>query len=213
VLDFFAGTGTMAQAVLELNAEDGGSRRFIAVQVPEECPPGSAASKAGFATIADICKERIRRAGAAAGRGAARHPRWDGDTGFRVLRVDSTNMSDVCRLPDRVAQEDLAFLTETVKRERTAEDVLFEVLIGCGVDLSAPIAVEKIDGREVFLVDGGALIACLARDASPAVVLGIAERAPARAVFLDSGFATDADRISVERAFARLSPATEVRVI
>jgi adenine-specific DNA-methyltransferase len=212
VLDFFAGTGTMAQAVLELNAEDGGSRRFIAVQVPEECPPRSAAARAGFATIADICKERIRRAGTAAGR-AARHPRWDGDTGFRVLRVDSTNMTDVHRLPDLVAQEDLAFLTETVKRERTAEDVLFEVLTGCGVDLSAPVAVEKIDGREVFLVDDGALIACLAGVASPAVVLGIAQRAPSRAVFLDSGFATDADRTDVERTFARLSPATEVRVI
>jgi adenine-specific DNA-methyltransferase len=212
VLDFFAGTGTMAQAVLELNAEDGGSRRFIAVQVPEECPPRSAASKAGFATIADICKERIRRAGTAAGR-AVRHPRWDGDTGFRVLRVDSTNMTDVHRLPDLVAQDDLAFLTGTVKRERSAEDVLFEVLIGCGVDLSVPVAVEKIDGREVFLVDDGALIACLAGDASPAVVRGIAGLAPSRAVFLDSGFATDADRINVERTFARLSPATEVRVI
>jgi adenine-specific DNA-methyltransferase len=212
VLDFFAGTGTMAQAVLELNAEDGGSRRFIAVQVPEECPPRSAAAKAGFPTIADICKERIRRAGTAAGR-AVRHPRWDGDTGFRVLRVDSTNMTDVHRLPDLVAQDDLPFLTGTVKRERNAEDVLFEVLTGCGVDLSAPVAVEKIDGREVFLVGDGALIACLAGDASPAVVRGIAERAPSRAVFLDSGFATDADRINVERAFARLSPATEVRVI
>jgi adenine-specific DNA-methyltransferase len=212
VLDFFAGTGTMAQAVLELNAEDGGSRRFIAVQVPEECPPRSAAAKAGFPTIADICKERIRRAGTAAGR-AVRHPRWDGDTGFRVLRVDSTNMTDVRRLPDLVAQDDLPFLTGTVKRERNAEDVLFEVLTGCGVDLSAPVGVEKIDGREVFLVGDGALIACLAGDASPAVVRGIAERAPSRAVFLDSGFATDADRINVERAFARLSPATEVRVI
>jgi adenine-specific DNA-methyltransferase len=212
VLDFFAGTGTMAQAVLELNAEDGGSRRFIAVQVPEQCPPRSAAAKAGFATIADIGKERIRRAGTAAGR-AARHPGGDGDAGFRVLRVDSTNMTDVHRLPDLVAQDDLAFLTETVKPERTAEDVLFEVLISCGVDLSARITVEKIDGHEVFLVDDGALIACLARDASPAVVQGIAERAPSRAVFLDSGFATDADRINVERTFARLSPATDVRVI
>ena len=98
----------MAQAVLELNAEDGGSRRFIAVQVPEECPPGSAAARAGFATITEHLQgadpprlERQRR-------GAGRHPRWDGDTGFRVLRVDSTNMTDVCRLPDRVAQEDLA---------------------------------------------------------------------------------------------------------
>jgi adenine-specific DNA-methyltransferase len=91
--------------------------------------------------------------------------------------------------------------------------VLFEVLIGCGVDLSAPIALEKTDGREVFLVDDGALIACLARDLSPAVVRAIAQRAPSRAVFLDSGFATDADRINAERTFARLSPATEVRVI
>jgi adenine-specific DNA-methyltransferase len=122
-------------------------------------------------------------------------------------------MTDVHRLPDLVAQDDLAFLTETVKPERTAEDVLFEVLIGCGVDLSARITVEKIDEHEVFLVDDGALIACLARDASPAVVQGIAERAPSRAVFLDSGFATDADRINVERTFARLSPATDVRVI
>jgi len=212
VLDFFAGTGTMAQAVLELNAEDGGARRFIAVQVPEECPPRSAAARAGFATIADICQERIRRAGTAASQ-AAHHPRWDGDTGFRVLRVDSTNMTDVRRIPDLLAQDDLASLTETVKRERAAEDVLFEVLIGCGVDLSAPIAVEKIDGREVFLVDDGALIACLARDHPPAVVRAIAQRAPSRAVFLDSGFATDADRINAERTFARLSPATEVRVI
>jgi adenine-specific DNA-methyltransferase len=212
VLDFFAGTGTMAQAVLELNAEDGGARRFIAVQVPEECPPRSAASRAGFATIADIGKERIRRAGTAASQ-APHHPRWDGDTGFRVLRVDSTNMTDVHRIPDLLAQDDLASLTETVKRERAAEDVLFEVMIGCGVDLSAPIALEKIEGREVFLVDDGALIACLARDPSPAVVRDIAQRAPSRAVFLDSGFATDADRINAERTFARLSPATEVRVI
>jgi adenine-specific DNA-methyltransferase len=206
----------MAQAVLELNAEDGGSRRFIAVQVPEECAPRSAASMAGFATIADICKERIRRAGTAVSH-AAHHPRWDGDAGFRVLRVDSTNMTGVDRIPDLLGQDDLAFLTETVKEERTAEDVLFEVLIGCGVDLSAPIAVEKIHGRAVFLVDGGAdagtLIACLARDTSPAVVRHIAQRAPSRAVFLDSGFATDADRINAERTFARLSPATEVRVI
>ncbi|MGH3293355.1 MAG: site-specific DNA-methyltransferase, partial [Trebonia sp.] len=98
VLDFFAGTGTMAQAVLELNAEDGGARRFIAVQVPEECPPRSAAAMAGFATIADIGKERIRRAGTAAAH-AAHHPGWDGDTGFRVLRVDSSNMADVHRIP------------------------------------------------------------------------------------------------------------------
>ncbi len=211
VLDFFAGTGTMAQAVLELNAEDGGTRRFIAVQVPEPCPATSAAAKAGFGTIADLCKERIRRAGAAAS--ATRHPRRDGDTGFRVLKVDTTNMTDVHRVPDLLAQADLALVTETVKPGRTAEDLLFEVLINRGLDLSAPIAVERVDGREIFLVGDGTLIACLARDVSLAAVSGIADRRPSHAVFLDSGFATDAGRINAEQLFARVSPGTEVQVI
>lgn len=212
VLDFFAGTGTMAQAVLELNAEDGGTRRFIAVQIPEECAIRSAAFKAGFASIADICKERIRRAGVATSN-AARHTRWDGDIGFRVLKVDSTNMTDVQRVPDRLTQDDLALLTETVKPDRTAEDLLFEVLTNCGLDLSAPIAVDKVDGREVFVVDDGALIACLARDLSLAVVRDIAHRRASRAVFLDSGFASDAARINAEQIFADASPATEVKTI
>jgi len=212
VLDFFAGTGTMAQAVLELNAEDGGTRRFIAVQVPEACPAASAAATAGFGTIADLCKERIRRAGAAAA-SAARHPRWDGDIGFRVLKVDATNMTDVRRAPDLLAQADLALLAETVKPGRTAEDLLFEVLINRGLDLSAPIAVEQVDGREVFLVGDGALIAFLAGDVSLAAVSDIARRRPSRAVFLDSGFATDADRINAEQVFTRVSPGTEVQVI
>jgi adenine-specific DNA-methyltransferase len=212
ILDFFAGTGTMAQAVLELNAEDGGTRRFIAVQVPEPCPATSAAAKAGFGTIADLCKERIRRAGAAAA-SATRHPQWDGDTGFRVLKVDTTNMTDVHRVPGLLAQADLALVTETVKPGRTAEDLLFEVLINRGLDLSAPIAVEQVDGREIFLVGDGTLIACLARDVSLAAVSGIAGRRPSHAVFLDSGFATDAGRINAEQVFARVSPGTEVQVI
>src|ERR1700742_959079 len=213
VLDFFAGTGTMAQAVLELNAEDGGTRGFIAVQVPEACPARSPAAKAGFGTIADLCKERIRRAGLAAA-SAARHPRWDGDIGFRVLKVDSTNMTEVRRAPDLLAQADLALVTETVKPGRTAGDLLFEVLINRGLDLSAPIAVEQVDGgREVFLVGDGALIACLSRDLSLAVVSDVAHRRPSRAVFLDSGFARDADRINAEHAFTRVSPGTEVQVL
>jgi adenine-specific DNA-methyltransferase len=212
VLDFFAGTGTMAQAVLELNAEDGGTRRFIAVQVPEECAPRSAAFKAGFATIADIGKERIRRAGVATSN-AACHTQWDGDIGFRVLKVGSTNMTDVHRIPHHLTQHDLALLTETVKPDRTAEDLLFEVMIHCGLDLSASIAVDKVDGREVFVVDNGALIACLARDLSLAVVRDIANRGASRAVFLDSGFTSDADRINAERIFADDSPDTEVKTI
>jgi adenine-specific DNA-methyltransferase len=182
------------------------------VQAPEECPLRSAASRAGFATIADLCKERIRRAGAAAG-GAARHPQWDGDAGFRVLKVDSTSMSGVHRIPDLPAQDDPALFTGTVKPGRTGEDLLFEVLINCGLNLSARIAVDMVDGREVFVVDDGTLIACLAKDVSPTVVRAIARRSPSRAVFLDSGFATGADRISAEQVFARVSPATEVQVI
>src|SRR6201996_1254288 len=212
VLDFFAGTGTMAQAVLELNAEDGGTRRFTAVQLPEACHPKSAAFNAGFATIADLGKERIRRAGVAACR-AAGHPRWDGDIGFRVLKVDSTNMAEVHRAPDRLDQADLALLAETAKPDRTVEDLLFEVLIDCGQDFSSSIAVEKVDGREVFVVGGGALIACLARDLSPAVIRDIASRAPSSAVFLDAGFGGDADRINAAQLFARISPGTELKTI
>jgi adenine-specific DNA-methyltransferase len=198
VLDFFAGTGTMAQAVLELNAEDGGARRFIAVQLPQECGPRSAAAAVGFATIADIGKERIRRAATA---------------GFRVLRLDSTNMTDVQRTAAALRQDELPGLADSVKPDRTALDLLFEVLLNCGLSPSAAIAVEQIDGREVFVVDDGALIACFARDISLAVAREVARRAPARAVFLDAGFATDADRVNADECFARLSPGTAVQAI
>jgi adenine-specific DNA-methyltransferase len=212
VLDFFAGSGTMAQAVLELNAEDGGARRFIAVQLPERCPPGSAAARAGFTTVAEICKARARRAGRAVSE-APGQPRPDADAGFRLLRVDSTNMADVLRTPDELAQGDAGRFTETVKPDRTKEDVLFEVLASSGLELSAPVTVELIDGREVFVVADGDLIACLAKDVSPPVVREIAHRAPSRAVFLDSAFAIDADRLSAWRVFAGVSPATDLRVI
>jgi adenine-specific DNA-methyltransferase len=218
VLDFFAGSGTMAQAVLELNAEDGGARRFIAVQLPERCAPETAAARAGFATVAEICKARIRRAagataGTAAGSagGAARRP--DADTGFRVLRLDSTNMADVLRAPDELAQADAGRFTETVKPDRSPQDVLFEVLARSGRELSAPVAVELIDGREVFVVADGDLIACLAKDVSSSVVREIAHRAPSLAVFLDSAFKADADRVTAGRVFAAVSPATDLRVI
>jgi adenine-specific DNA-methyltransferase len=212
VLDFFAGSGTMAQAVLELNAEDGGTRRFIAVQLPQECGQRSPAAAAGFATITEICAERIRRAGNRAVSGP-HHPRWDQAVGFRMLRVDSTNMADVLRAPDELRQADLTLVTESVKPGRTAEDLLFEVLTSAGIEPTAPVAAEKIDSREVFTVDGDALIACLAGDISAAVVREIARRAPRRAVFLDSGFATDAERITAGQVFAQAAPSTDVKVI
>jgi adenine-specific DNA-methyltransferase len=220
VLDFFAGTGTMAQAVLELNAEDGGSRRFIAVQLPQQCGPRSAAAAAGFATIADIGKERIRRAASAVQNQAVpdRAPdnqARDGDTadGFRVLRVDSTNMTDVHRTAASLRQDELPGLTGSVKPDRDPVDLLFEVMLNCGLAPSASIAAERIDGRQVFVVDGGALIACFEKDISLTVAQAVAHRAPPRAVFLDAGFVTDADRVNAEECFARLSPGTTVRAI
>ena len=122
-------------------------------------------------------------------------------------------MSGVHRIPDLPAQDDPALFTGTVKPGRTGEDLLFEVLINCGLNLSARIVVDMVDAREVFVVDDGTLIACLAKDVSPTVVRAIARRSPSRAVFLDSGFATGADRISAEQIFADVSPATEVQVI
>lgn len=208
VLDFFAGSGTMAQAVLELNAEDGGTRRFIAVQLAEECGQKSAARAAGFATIAEVCKERIRRAGRAVSAAAP-----DAATGFRVLKVDSTNMADVLRPPGELAQGAIARAAESVKPGRSAADLLFEVLTGSGLEPSAPVAVEHVDGREVFVVGDGDLVACLDQDISPAVVRHVARRAPSRAVFLDSGFRSDADRVDADRVFARLAPATDLRVL
>jgi adenine-specific DNA-methyltransferase len=212
VLDFFAGSGTMAQAVLELNAADGGTRRFIAIQLAEECPPRSPAAAAGLRTVADIGKERIRRAGQLVS-GGPHHPRWDGETGFRVLRVDSSSLSGVLRPPDQTSQADLALLAATVKPGRTPEDLLFEVLVGAGISPAAPVTADRIEGCEVFTVDGGALVACLAGDVTLTVLRAIARRSPSRAVFLDAGFGTDTDRINADRVFARLSPGTEVSVI
>jgi adenine-specific DNA-methyltransferase len=211
VLDFFAGSGTMAQAVLELNAEDGGARRFIAVQLPEECRPKSAAAAAGYATIAEICKERVRRAAHRAVSGP-HHPRWDRAAGFRVFKVDSANRADVLRTPDELRQADLA-AAGSVKPDRSAEDILFEVMTGAGIEPAAPVAAEKIHGHEVFTVDGDALIACLSPAVPATVVREIARRAPRRAVFLRAGFATDADRAAAGRLLAEAAPGTGVTVI
>jgi adenine-specific DNA-methyltransferase len=210
VLDFFAGSGTMAQAVLELNAEDGGSRRFIAVQLAEECRPRSAAAAAGYPTIAEICKERIRRAADRAASGP-HHPRWDGETGFRVLKVDSTNRADVLPTPGELPPAGLAAAAAGVKPDRGTEDILFEVMTGAGIAPAAPLAAEKIDGHEVFTVDGGALIACLSPAVPVTVVREIARRSPRYAAFLDAGFATGADRAAALRLLA--ASATELLVI
>ena len=211
VLDFFAGSATTAHAVMELNAQDGGSRRFIMVQAPEECATDTAPYTAGLKTIADISKERIRQAGG--------HIREmadaEKDIGFRVLKVDTSNMAEVYYRPDELKQDDLLGQIDNIRPGRTAEDLLFQVLLDWGVDLALPIAREEIDGREVFFVDGNALAACFVADGSvdEAFVKQLAARQPLRVVFRDAGFASDNARVNVEQIFKTLSPSTEVRTL
>jgi len=212
VLDFFAGSGTMAHAVMAQNALDGGNRSFIMVQLDEVPDPKSDAAKAGYASIAELSRDRIRRAAkvvAASGGVAAA----DLDLGFRTLRLDTTNMADVVRTPDDSDQQTLEGLEDSVKPDRTGEDLLFEVLLGWGLDVTRHIEAETLEGHEVFVVGNGALVACFGSAIGTEVVRAIAKREPAGAVFRDSSFASDDARINAEQVFAELSPATDVKVI
>ena len=214
ILDFFAGSSTTAHAVMQLNAEDGGKRRFIMVQLPEACDEKSEAFKAGYKNIAEISKERIRRAGEKIKEeNATTAPHLD--TGFRVLKVDSSNMADVYYTPDSIKQDQLEFLTDNIKNDRTAEDLLFQVLLDWGVDLTLPVTTEMIDGRTVFFVDGNALAACFEKDGkiTEDFCKELARRHPLRVVFRDSGFRDDSAKINIEQIFKLISPHTDVKTI
>ena len=235
ILDFFAGSATTAHAVMQLNAEDGGNRRFIMVQLPEPCGENSEAFQAGYKTIAEIGKERIRRAGARikaeAERRKAERESWGGalfsdpqdtslppdpsslDIGFRVLKIDSSNLADVYYTPDATRQDQLDLFTHNIKPDRTPEDLLFQVLLDWGVDLSLPIRKETLRGKTVFFVDENALVACFDDDVDEELVKELAGLKPLRVVFRDSGFASDAVKINVEQIFKQISPGTEVRAI
>ena len=210
ILDFFAGSGTTAHAVLQANIEDDRKRRHIMVQLPELCDEKSEAFKAGYKTIAEICKERIRRAGAKIkAENATTAPNLD--IGFRVLKIDTSNMSDVYYAPDAVKQDQLELHTDNIKEDRTPEDLLFQVLVDWGVDLTLPIEQQKIAGKKVFLVDGNALAACFDQKISEDLVKELAKRKPLRAVFRDSSYDSDSTKINVEQIFKLLSPETEVK--
>ena len=229
ILDFFAGSATTAHAVMQLNAEDGGKRKFIMVQLPEPCDEKSEAYKAGYKTIAEISKERIRRAGKKIQEDLApkqndqptlieTEPRVNTDSldiGFRVLKVDSSNMADVYYAPDATSQDMLFQLTENIKQDRTSEDLLFQVLLDWGVDLALPIVREMIGGNEVFFVDNNALAACFATGGavSEDFVKILAKRQSLRVVFRDDGFRDDSVKINVEQIFKLLSPHTDVKTI
>ena len=223
VLDFFSGSAATAHAVLAQNRADGGNRRFIGVQVAEPLPT----PEPGMASIFDMGLTRIRNVIAELSEQTPDTAEADADPesadpaadppaaapGFRVLKIDSTNMQDVYYRPDQLRQADLLGLVDNIKPDRGAEDLLFQVLLDWGVDLTLPIARETLAGRAVFFVDTDALAACFAPDIDEALVRAIAARRPLRAVFRDAGFSDDSLKINVEQLFRALSPGTEVRAI
>jgi adenine-specific DNA-methyltransferase len=212
VLDFFAGSSSTAHAVLEKNKEDGTSIKFLMVQIPEPCDPNSRAFKAGYANVAEISKERIRRAGEGISKDT-HHDGWNKDVGFRVLKVDSSNMADVFYTPDQTAQADLLSRVDNIKPGRTAEDLLFQVLLDWGVDLTLPIRRETVQGKTVFFVADTALMACFDDGISEDLVKELAGHAPMRIVFKDTSFADDQTKINVRQIFKAMSPETEVKAI
>ena len=221
IMDFFAGSSSSAHAVMQLNQSDAGNRRFILVQLPELLDTEVKAQRAAAKycesigkprNIAEIAKERIRRASVQLkNEENAKNAAFD--SGFRVLRIDSSNMLDVYYIPDTLAQVDLLGQVDNIRPDRTPEDLLFQVLVDWGLDLALPIATETIEAKQVFFVDENALAACFDTGVTDAMVKAIAQRKPLRAVFRDSSYGTDSVKINVEQIFKLLSPETEVRSI
>lgn len=209
ILDFFSGSATTAHAVMQLNAEDGGDRKYIMVQLPEKCDKKSEAYKAGFKNICEIGKERIRRAA----RKIKEETDADIDYGFRVFRVDSTNMKDVYYNPNQLSQEKLRFFVSNIKDDRTGEDLLIQVMLELGLELSLPMETKKMHGKKVHFVAGNSLVACFDENVPEELVRKLAQEKPLKVVFRDSSFKDDAARINVEEIFKMISPSTDVKVI
>ena len=232
VLDFFAGSSTTADAVMTLNAEDGGNRKFIMVQLPESLDDnlenaGSAPEKQTIKSAISICnsigkphllteisKERIRRAGKKILE-EAYNENWNKDVGFRTLKIDTSNMADVYYAPDALDKAKFDLFVDNIKPDRSPEDLLFQVMLDWGVDLALPITKQSIQGKDVFFVDGNALAACFDASGSidEAFVKELAKHQPLRVVFRDAGYKNSAVKINVEQIFKLLSPATEVKCI
>lgn len=214
--DFFSGSATTAHAAMQLNAEDGGKRKFVMVQLPEPCDEKSEAAKAGYKTIAEIGKERIRRAGQKIKQDNADKPGIDQlDIGFRVLKVDSSNMNEIYYPADALKQGDLFNFVDNIRADRCEEDLLFQVLLDWGVDLSLSITRETIVGKSVLFVDDNALAACFDNEGgiTEDFVKQLAARSPLRVVFRDAGFASDSVKINVEQIFKLLSSSTDIKTL
>ncbi|WP_061562209.1 site-specific DNA-methyltransferase [Pseudomonas citronellolis] len=206
VLDFFSGSASTAHAVLKQNSEDGGNRRFIAVQISEPLPR----PEPGLGSIFEMGLSRVRNFSAELRK---KKEAVGLDLGFRVLKVDTSNMQEVYYTPDAVTQDLLSDQIDNIREDRTPEDLLFQVLLDWGVDLALPISQEAIAGKQVFFVDGNALVACFDKGIDEAFVKQIAERKPLRVVFRDNGFASDSVKINVEQLFKLLSPMTEIKTL
>ncbi|MCQ2077924.1 MAG: site-specific DNA-methyltransferase, partial [Bacteroidaceae bacterium] len=232
VLDFFSGSATTAHAVMQLNADDGGHRKFILVQLPEKCDESSEAAKAGYKNICEIGKERIRRAGAKIlaekqaeqQKSSEKNDLFDAqnvsdnnaktlDIGFRVLKIDDSNMKDVYYSAGEVSQQNLLDQISNIKEDRTDMDLLFGCLVDWGVSLSLPINTETIEGVTIHNVNGGDLIASFSENIPETVIRQIAAKKPLRVVFRDSSFRDAPSKINVTEIFKTLSPNTTVKVI
>ncbi|MDX2352369.1 site-specific DNA-methyltransferase [Stutzerimonas xanthomarina] len=229
VLDFYAGSGSTAHAVMELNRSSGSSCRWMLVQIAEDLHETLAVATGAAkkitqnairflsdlgrpTTISEISKERIRRAGNMILKGQVSDG-WNKDIGFRVLQVETSNMKDVYYTPDAISQDLLSSQVDNIREDRTPEDLLFQVLLDWGVDLALPISQETIAGKQVFFVDGNALVACFDKGIDENFVKQIAEHKPLRVVFRDNGFASDSVKINVEQLFKLLSPMTEIKTL
>ena len=208
ILDFFSGSGTTAHAVLQLNKEDRGNRKFILVQVPESIPDEYKTSR--YKNICEIGKERIRRAGKKL-KEEARLQGQNLDTGFRVLKLDSSNMEDVYYTPQEFSMASL--FNENVKADRTNEDLLFQVMLDLGIELSAKIETKQIAGKQVHIVDEGYLVACFDREVNESAITEIAKQQPVYFVMRDASASNDNVIDNFEQIFRHYSPDTSCRII
>jgi adenine-specific DNA-methyltransferase len=216
ILDFFAGSGTTAHAVMNLNVEDGGNRKFIIAQLPEKIDDNADGANQGFKNISEISKERIRRAGKKILEENAEKLIERGtplDIGFRVYKTDSSNIKDVYYNPAELKQDNLLDMVDNIKEDRNSEDLLTQVILDLGLTLDLPIETKTIDNAEVFYVAENSLVACFDTDISDTVLKTIAESEPIRAVFRDSSFKQTEDKINVETIFKSVSPDTKIIVL